>query len=228
MTSPQREPASAAAIVRWIEKRCLVPEGKLIGEKFKLADWQIEALKAIYDNPHPGGTRRAILSFGRKNGKTALAALLLLVHLCGPRYRPNSQLFSTAQSREQAALIFQFASKIVRMSPSLRDIVVIREAAKELLCPDLGTRYRALSAEASTAFGLSPCFHVADELGQVITSNIASLSALDALEPRLASRLAAGVIHLSAPDWRSAHRGARRAGAPSSAEVEEGAASRAK
>jgi phage terminase large subunit-like protein len=142
-----------------------VPEGKLIGQKFKLADWQVECLEAIYDNPIP--TRRAILSFGRKNGKTALAALLLLVHLCGPRYRPNSQLFSTAQSREQAALIFQFASKIVRMSPGLRDDVIVREAAKELLCVELGTRYRALSAEASTAFGLSPVFHVADELGQV-------------------------------------------------------------
>lgn len=142
-----------------------MPEGKLIGQKFKLADWQVECLEAIYDNPIP--TRRAILSFGRKNGKTALAALLLLVHLCGPRYRPNSQLFSTAQSRDQAALIFQFASKIVRMSPGLRDDVIVREAAKELLCVELGTRYRALSAEASTAFGLSPVFHVADELGQV-------------------------------------------------------------
>jgi phage terminase large subunit-like protein len=36
-----------------------------------------------------------------------------------------------------------------------------------LLCPDLGTKYRALSAEASTAYGLSPVFIVHDELGQV-------------------------------------------------------------
>jgi phage terminase large subunit-like protein len=151
--------------VRWIETRCYVAEGKLIGKKYKLADWQVEALEAIYDNE--SGTRRAILSFGRKNGKTALAALLLLVHLIGPRFRPNTQLYSTAQSRDQAALIFQMAARIVRMSPALRDAVLIHESRKELVCPDIGTSYRALSAEASTAYGLSPVFHIADELGQV-------------------------------------------------------------
>jgi hypothetical protein len=56
-------------------------------------------------------------------------------------------------------------------------------------------------------------------LPTIITSNISSLAVLDALEPRLASRLAAGVIHLSAPDRRSAHHGARRAGAPDLLEV---------
>jgi phage terminase large subunit-like protein len=53
------------------------------------------------------------------------------------------------------------------MSPDLNAAVVIRDTAKELLCPELGTRYRALSADASTAYGLSPVFTVHDELGQV-------------------------------------------------------------
>ena len=56
---------------------------------------------------------------------------------------------------------------MVRMSPVLRDAVLIRDTAKELFCPDLGTRYRALSAETTTAFGLDPTFIVHDELGQV-------------------------------------------------------------
>ena len=59
------------------------------------------------------------------------------------------------------------AARIVRMSPDLRDFVLIHESRKELVCPDIGTSYRALSAEASTAYGLSPVFHIADELGQV-------------------------------------------------------------
>jgi phage terminase large subunit-like protein len=92
---------------------------------------------------------------------------LLLVHLCGPKHRPNSSLYSAAQSREQAALIFFMAAKIVRMSPELRGNVIVREATKELRCPELGTRYRALSAEATTAFGLSPVFIIHDELGLV-------------------------------------------------------------
>jgi phage terminase large subunit-like protein len=159
-----RKPATAADIILWIERKCLVPEGPRVGQQLILDKFQKEIIVDIYDNPH--GTRRAIISMGRKNAKTTLAAVLLLVHLAGPKYIPNSQLFSTAQSREQASLIFQLAAKIVRMSPALRDDILIRESQKELLCPALGTRYRALSAEATTAFGLSPVFTVHDELGQ--------------------------------------------------------------
>ena len=130
-----------------------------------LREWQRIELRKIYDNP--AGTRRAIVSFGRKNAKTTLAAFLLLAHLCGPRAKPNSQLFSAAQSRDQAGILFALAAKIVRMSPILASVVVIRDTAKQLYCPELGTLYRALSAEASTAFGLSPVFIVHDELGQV-------------------------------------------------------------
>lgn len=150
---------------KWIEDYCIVPEGRLIGQAVKLRPWQKREICRIYDNP--AGTRRAILSFGRKNGKTALAAFLLLLHLCGPEAKPNSQLYSAAKSREQAGLTFGLAAKIVRRSPGLYRVVVIRDTAKELHCPELGTTYRALSAEATTAFGLSPSFIVHDELGQV-------------------------------------------------------------
>lgn len=56
---------------------------------------------------------------------------------------------------------------MVRMSPDLSSAVVIRDSAKELVCPERGTKYKALSADASTAYGLSPVFIVHDELGQV-------------------------------------------------------------
>lgn len=157
--------------IKWIQKYCIVPEGQYGGRPIKLQGWQKDELRRIYDNP--SGTRRAILSFGRKNGKTALASCLLLLHLCGPEARPNSQLYSTAQSRQQAAILFDLAAKIVRQSPppdggvALSEVVSIHETPKQLVCASLGTVYRALSAEAATAFGLSPVFSVHDELGQV-------------------------------------------------------------
>lgn len=147
----------------WITEMCRVPEGALVGQPVDLRDWQREIIKGIYDTP----TRRAIISFGRKNGKTALSAFLLLLHLCGPEAKANSQLYSAAQSREQASILFSLAAKVVRMSPDLSAYVTVRDTAKELLCPELGSKYRALSAEASTAYGLSPIFVVHDELGQV-------------------------------------------------------------
>lgn len=147
----------------WIERYCRVPEGKLIGQKVKLSAKQRRWLKRIYDTP----TRTFILSMGRKNAKTTFSGFLLLLHLCGPEAVPNGQLFSAAQSREQASILFNLSAKIVRMSPDLSETVSIRDTAKQLFCPDLGTLYRALSAEASTAYGLSPTFTVHDELGQV-------------------------------------------------------------
>jgi phage terminase large subunit-like protein len=140
-----------------------VPDGKFVGRPVKLTTKQREWLRRIYDTP----TRTFILSKARKNAKTTFSAFLLLLHLCGPEARANSQLFSAAQSRDQAAVLFALAAKMVRMSPDLHAFVVVRDTAKELGCPELGTLYKALSADADTAHGKSPIFLVHDELGRV-------------------------------------------------------------
>jgi phage terminase large subunit-like protein len=149
--------------VAWVEAHCRIPEGKLVGQPVRLTWRQKEWMRRIYDSP----TRLFILSMARKNAKTAFSAFLLLLHTCGPEARPNSQLYSAAQSRDQAAVLFELAAKMVRMSPDLKAVVNIRDTAKQLVCPELGTVYKALSADASTAYGLSPVFTVHDELGQV-------------------------------------------------------------
>lgn len=161
--------------IEWIESYCRIPEGKFVGQPVKLVKFQKDVIKGIYDTP----TRRAIISFGRKNAKTTLSAFLLLLHLCGTEAKANSQLYSAAQSREQASILFSLAAKIIRMSPDLSDYVGIRDTAKQLYCKDLGTLYRALSAEASTAYGLSPIFTVHDELGQVRGSRSELYEALE-------------------------------------------------
>lgn len=163
--SPGKAESRGDRNIEWIQHHCRIPEGKDVGKAVKLREWQRREIRKIYDNPD--GTRRAIISFGRKNAKTTLAAFLLLLHTCGPEARANSQLNSAAQSKDQAAILFKLAAKVVRLSPTLNPVVVIRDTVKELLCPEIGTLYKALSAEASTAYGLSPVFIVHDELGQV-------------------------------------------------------------
>ncbi len=151
--------------IAWVEKYIRVPEGKDVGKPLKLAPFMRDDFKAIYDNPN--GTRRAIISRGRKNAKTTESALILLLHLCGPEAKANSQLNSAAQSRDQAGILFALAAKMVRLSPVLSAAVVVRDTAKQLACPGMGTLYRALSADATTAYGLSPALTIHDELGQV-------------------------------------------------------------
>lgn len=159
----KRAPTRGERNIAWIERNCRIPEGKFVGQAVRLTRQQQGWIKRIYDTP----TRLFILSMARKNAKTSFSAFLLLLHLCGPEAKPNSQLFSAAQSRDQAAVLFALAAKMVRMSPELSQYVVVRDTAKQLFCGELGTLYRALSADASTAFGLSPIFTVHDELGQV-------------------------------------------------------------
>jgi phage terminase large subunit-like protein len=149
--------------IAWIEAHLTVPEGKFVGQPVLLTKQQKKWIRRIYDTP----TRLFILSMGRKGAKTTLSAFLLLLHVCGPEARPNSHAYSTAQSRDQAAILFGYAAKCVRLSPDLREYVSIRDTAKQLYCRELGTEYRALSADAATAYGLSPVFTVHDELGQV-------------------------------------------------------------
>ena len=149
---------------RWIEEHCCIPEGRMVGQRVKLTKHQRRWMKKIYDSP----TRVFILSMARKNAKTAFSAFIVLLHLCGPEARPNSQLYSAAQSRDQAAILFELAAKIVRLSSELSYYVNIRDTAKELLCGELGTFFKALSADASTKFGLSPALVIHDELGQVV------------------------------------------------------------
>lgn len=151
------------AVIAFCHKYLKVPEGAHVGRDVALRDWQREMLLDIYDQR----TRRAIISFGRKNGKTALVAMLILSHLVGPVARRNSQIYSAAQSRDQAAIVFNLAAKMVRMSPELNELVTVRESRKELYCGLTGVTYRALSADATTAYGLSPSLVIHDELGQV-------------------------------------------------------------
>ena len=152
-------------VIGFIEKHCRAPEGQHVGKPIKLEQFQRDFILQVYDNPH--GTSRGYLSIARKNGKTALIAGILLAHLCGPEARLNTQIISGALSREQAAIVFSLAVKMVRLSPELSDAVRIMPSAKSLIGLARNVEYRALSAEGKTAHGLSPVLAILDEVGQV-------------------------------------------------------------
>lgn len=155
----------ASDIIEFIETLCLVPDGAGVGQPMVLAEFQKTFITAVYNNP--AGTRRAFLSIARKNGKSGLIAALLLAHLVGPEAKRNAQLVSGAMSREQAALVFNLASKMVQLSPELSSVVRIVPSGKRLIGLPLNTEFRALAAEGKTAHGLSPVLAILDEVGQV-------------------------------------------------------------
>lgn len=152
-------------VVAFIETHCVVPEGARVGQPIKLADFQKRFILAIYDAPRR--VRRAYLAIARKNGKSALIACIMLAHLVGPEARLNAQIVSGARSREQAGVVFELAKKMVELSDTLRRVVRIVPSGKRLIGIGPNTEYRALSAESSTAHGLSPILAILDEVGQV-------------------------------------------------------------
>lgn len=152
-------------VVAFIEQYCIVPEGDLLGQPMRLEPFQIDFILEVYDNPH--GTHTAVLSIGRKNGKTGLIAGLLLAHICGPEAIENSQIVSGALAKAQAAIVFKLARKMVEANSILEQRVRVFPSQKALLGLRKNVEYEALSAEAKTKHGLSPVLVIFDEMGQV-------------------------------------------------------------
>lgn len=152
-------------VCKFIETYCVVPDGEHIGKLVHLESFQRKFILATYDNPK--GTRRGYLSMARKNGKTCLIACIVLAHLVGPEAVRNAQIISGAQSREQAALVYEFASKMVLLNPELVRLTRIIPSSKKIVGLTRATVYHAISAEGKTAYGLSPSLAILDEVGQV-------------------------------------------------------------
>jgi phage terminase large subunit-like protein len=154
---------TADKVIRFIEELVPIPEGSKVGQPMKLAPFQKKFIKEIYKP----GVRRGYLSISRKNGKTGLIAALLLAHLDGPVAKKNTQIISGARSRDQAALVFSLAAKMIGLSDVFRNRIKIIPSSKRLVGLARNVEYRALAADGTTAHGLSPVLAILDEVGQV-------------------------------------------------------------
>jgi len=159
-------------IIRFVEQ-LIVPSGKGEGNHFRMRSFQRKFLQDVYgplDKNDLRIVRRAILSMGRKNGKTMLTACLALVHLVGPEAINNGEIYSAANSREQASKVFKYAAQIVRSDPELGSYIKIVDSTKTMVCFGNGSIYRAVSAEAGTNYGENPSLVIYDELSQAKNS----------------------------------------------------------
>ncbi len=147
-----------------------ITQGKLAGTTMRLRPFQWSFIRAVYAEDRAGARpiRTAVLSMGRKNGKTQLAAALALCHLMGPEAEPRGEVYSAALTRDQASKLFAEMVAILTEHPELDDRVNVVRFTKqiEVLTGDgKGSIYQALSADAESKLGLSPSFVVYDELG---------------------------------------------------------------
>lgn len=161
----KKEMTRGERVIAFIHRYCRVPEGNLLGKPVELLPFQRKFILDVYDNPH--GTSRAYLSIARKNGKTGLIACLLLAHIVGPEAYQNSRIVSGARTRNQAAEVFNYASKMIWQSPELSKLARVVPSAKTIVGLARNVEYKAISAEAAGAHGGSPILAILDEVGQV-------------------------------------------------------------
>lgn len=175
----------AERVVAFIET-LTITAGRLAGQPFRLRGWQRDIIDAIYSTDDDDGrpVRTAVLSMGRKNGKTGLAAALALCHLAGPEAEQRGEVYSAANDRMQAAKLFAEMVAMVNCHPVLKGRISERTFTKELTDFKTGSVYQALSADAATKHGLSPSCVIYDELGQA-----ASRDLFDALDTAMGARV---------------------------------------
>lgn len=152
-------------VVCFIERYLRIPEGKRVGQRVVLDDFQVVFILDVYDNPEVTDT--AILSIARKNAKTGTIAFLVLAHTVGPEAVRNSRIVSGAQSREQAAEVYNLASKCAQMSPKIAPLIRLIPSSKKIIGLRMNVEYQATSADAKTAHGKSPILAILDEVGQI-------------------------------------------------------------
>ena len=87
----------AGAIAAWSAERLVVPAGHpLEGSPMVLPEYGVGFLRDVF---RPG-VREGLLCLARKNAKSAVVAVWLLAHLCGPA--PSSRLSGWRREYEQA------------------------------------------------------------------------------------------------------------------------------
>ncbi|NMJ41831.1 hypothetical protein GWK16_11305 [Roseomonas sp. JC162] len=157
----------AERVIRWCEG-LTITSGAYAGRKLRLKSWQKDILRRIYAEG-PGGrrpVRTALISMGRKSGKTTLCAALALCHLVGPEAVPRGQVVSAAADRGQAGILYAELRAFALTDPAIADRLVFRDFNKTVEDVVTGSTFAALSADHRKAHGLSPTVAICDEVAQ--------------------------------------------------------------
>lgn len=155
-------------VIKFVET-LTITMGPDAGKPFRVRPWQKAIIRRVYDGSNADGTRlvrMALLTMGRKNGKSALVAALALAHFVGPEAEARGQIVSAAADKAQAAIIFREMKAMILADPGLADRIIIRDFNREMEDAETGSTYHALSSDVATKHGLNPSLVIFDELAQ--------------------------------------------------------------
>lgn len=156
--------------IRWIQANLRTAE---TGEPVVLQPFQQDFIRNAF-KAHPDGERvhnTAVLSCGRKNGKTSLGAFLSICELYGP-WAGSFTIPIASTARDAAGVLYDQAVKIARNSNILAEqgnrLTKLRkiETVKHLVNQETGGKLVSLSSDANTTIAMIPGGLIfVDELG---------------------------------------------------------------
>lgn len=142
-----------------------IPEGKKAGKSLKLAKFQKTFIKGTF---RPG-VMVGVLSIGRGNAKTALAAGLALAELVGALEedpQPKREIILAARNRDQAKIAFNFLVGYLEGLPEAdQGLFTIRRGSKlEVEFEGNGGGLaRVIAADGKSVLGGAPTLAILDE-----------------------------------------------------------------
>lgn len=155
----------ALRVIRFFENYLFHIKGKWSGQPFKLLPWQKEELiKPLFGMVDENGLRQfrtAFVFLPRKNGKSTLAAGIALYMLCADG-EAGAEVYSAANDRDQARIVFDTARRMVEASPVLRKHL---QVYKNVIVHEKSSSfYKVISADAYTKHGYNAHCVIYDEL----------------------------------------------------------------
>src|SRR6185436_16959094 len=140
-------------------------KGPCAGQPFNLRPWQVSILKKLFKTGKDGRRvyRQCLLMLPRKNGKSEIAAALVIYFLLFDG-EIGAEVYSAASDKDQAALVFNVAAQMIRNDPELLAQCEIIDSQKRIVHRNSGSFYRAISAEAYSKHGFNASVVIYDEL----------------------------------------------------------------
>jgi phage terminase large subunit-like protein len=158
------DPEAATRVLDFFRLYCTHVEGELAGKPLIPEDWQYRALRDAFGWKNRGnGSRKYRLVWNavpRKNGKTTLAAGVGL-YLTFADQEAGAKVFSAATEKEQASIVFDIATAMVKASPELDGRCEIFK--RTLYVTKTAAVWRVLSGHPKKS-GLNPSGVIFDEV----------------------------------------------------------------
>ncbi|KQI67619.1 terminase [Loktanella sp. 3ANDIMAR09] len=142
-----------------------MPEGKKAGKPLKLANFQRKFVKGAFAKNVTVG----VLSIGRGNAKTALAAGLAFADLVGAleeRPQPNREIIFAARNRDQARIAFNFLLGYIGGLPEEDQALFTIRRGSRLEVEfegNGGGLARCIAADGKSVLGGAPTLAIMDE-----------------------------------------------------------------